>query len=88
MGLCGIIAEASGKLGIGVGDAEASLRWMLARGIVTVEERDGVEYFIFPGTVESRKAKVCPYCGNRYPVSERLLTCRSCGGTLEIKDEQ
>jgi len=34
------------------------------------------------------KIKKCAYCGNQYPVATPGRQCPSCGGSLEVVDQE
>lgn len=65
----------------------AALDRLLQQGMVKLEHREGVEYYLFPGLHETKMVKKCPYCGNEYPVNQHLRTCPSCGGNLEVRPD-
>jgi len=65
----------------------AALDRLMQQGMVKLEHREGVEYYLFPGLHETKMVKKCPYCGNEYPVSQHLRTCPSCGGNIEVRPE-
>ena len=81
------VASAAGVTHLDDGTIRATLDRMLQQGMIQIEHRQGVEYYIFPGLREQKMVKKCPYCGNEYPVVQHLRTCPSCGGNLEIRPD-
>jgi Zn finger protein HypA/HybF involved in hydrogenase expression len=81
------VTSAAGVTHLDDSTIRVALDRLLQQGMVKVEHRQGVEYFIFPGLHEQKMVKKCPYCGNEYPVAQHLRTCPSCGGNLEIRPD-
>lgn len=81
------VASAAGVTHLDDSTVRAALDRMLQQGMIQIEHRQGVEYYIFPGLREQKMVKKCPYCGNEYPVAQHLRTCPSCGGNLEIRPD-
>ncbi|MGE5531946.1 MAG: hypothetical protein ACM3VW_07525, partial [Bacteroidota bacterium] len=81
------VTSAAGVTHLDDSTIRAALDRLLQQGMIQVEHRQGVEYYIFPGLHEQKMVKKCPYCGNEYPVAQHLRTCPSCGGNLEIRPD-
>ncbi|MHB8997059.1 MAG: hypothetical protein ACYC63_17575 [Armatimonadota bacterium] len=81
------ITSAAGVTHLDDATIRAALDRLLQQGMIKVERRQGVEYYIFPGLREQKMVKKCPYCGNEYPVAQHLRTCPACGGNLEIRPD-
>lgn len=81
------VTSAAGVTHLDDATIRAALDRLLQQGMIKVERRQGVEYYIFPGLREQKMVKKCPYCGNEYPVAQHLRTCPSCGGNLEIRPD-
>jgi hypothetical protein len=82
------IAEVVGELGISQADAQGSLHRLVSRGVCRSEPRNGTEFYIFAGLKQTMKVKKCGYCGNVYPVAQAGRQCPSCGGNLDIVDQE
>lgn len=81
------VTSAAGVTHLDEATIRAGLQRLIEQGMVKVEHREGVEYYLFPGLHEQKMVKKCPYCGNEYPVAQHLRTCPSCGGNLEVRPE-
>lgn len=81
------VTSAAGVTHLDEATIRAGLQRLLEQGMVQIERRDGVDYYLFPGLREQKVVKKCPYCGNEYPVSQHLRTCPSCGGNLEVRPD-
>lgn len=81
------VTSAAGVTHLDEATIRAGLQRLVQQGMVKVEHRGGVEYYLFPGLHEQKMVKKCPYCGNEYPVAQHLRTCPSCGGNLEVRPE-
>jgi hypothetical protein len=79
------IGAVAGVTGLEDSYVRAGLERLLRKGMVQIEPREGVDHYLFPGLKQEKMIKVCPYCGNEYPLSQAGRTCPSCGGNLEIK---
>jgi hypothetical protein len=82
------VAEVVGGLGITEGVARQSLRHLTEAGVCKEEIRGTTEYFIFAGLKQVIKVKKCAYCGTVYPVATPGRQCASCGGQLEVVDQE
>lgn len=81
------VTAAAGHTGLDDAVVQAGFERLLRKGLVQIERRQGVEYYIFPGLREQKMVKKCPYCGNEYPVATTGRICPSCGGNLEIRPD-
>lgn len=81
------VTSAAGVTHLDEATIRAGFERLAQRGMVKLEHREGVEYYVFPGLHEEKMVKRCPYCGNEYPVAQHLRTCPSCGGNLEVRPE-
>lgn len=81
------VTSAAGVTHLDEATIRVGLERLIQQGMVKVEHREGVEYYIFPGLHVEKMVKKCPYCGNEYPVAQHLRTCPACGGNLEVRPE-
>jgi predicted transcriptional regulator len=81
------VTSAAGVTHLDDATIREALDRLLQQGMIRIESRQGVEYYIFPGLHEQKMVKKCPYCGNEYPVAQHLRTCPACGGNLEIRPD-
>jgi hypothetical protein len=51
------------------------------------EDREGREFYVFPGLEETKVVRRCAYCGNEFSVKTPLHKCPDCGGELELARE-
>ncbi len=81
------LAQIVGQLKVPTEAALAALALLKERGLAHLERRGDKEVYFFPGLVESKVVRRCPYCGNQYSVREPLHKCPNCGGALEVVEE-
>jgi hypothetical protein len=81
------LAQVVGQLQVPTDAALDALALLKERGLAHLERRGDKEVYLFPGLVESKVMRRCPYCGNEYSIREPLHKCPNCGGTLEVVKE-
>ncbi|MCP4136631.1 MAG: hypothetical protein GY754_37015 [bacterium] len=65
-------------------DVEFRLNELIASKTAEKETRDNGTCYIFPALQMRMITKVCPYCGNDYPIRDDIESCPSCGGDLKM----
>lgn len=51
------------------------------------EQREEREVVVFPGLLEHKVARRCPYCGREFSVKQAVYQCPHCGGDLRLRKE-
>ena len=64
-----------------------ALALLESRGQCYRENRDGREFYVFPGLQETKVVRRCAHCGSEFSVKTALHKCPNCGGELELKRE-
>lgn len=51
------------------------------------EQREEREVYVFPGLLEQKVTRRCPYCGREFSVKQAVHTCPYCGGDLRLEKQ-
>ncbi len=81
------LAEVVAELNVPTEAAQRALGVLLGRGECRRERRAGKDLYVFPGLMERKVVRRCPYCGSEFSVKTPLHQCPNCGGQLELVKE-
>jgi len=81
------LAEIVAELDVPTEAARRALGVLQGRGECRRERRAGKDLYVFPGLMERKVVRRCPYCGSEFSVKTPLYQCPNCGGQLELVRE-
>lgn len=81
------LAEVVAELNVPTEAAQRALSVLQGRGECRRERRAGKDLYVFPGLMERKVVRRCPYCGSEFSVKTPLYQCPNCGGQLELVRE-
>jgi hypothetical protein len=81
------LSQAVAELRVPDEAALKALALLESRGQCYRENRDGREFYVFPGLKETKVVRRCAHCGSEFSVKTPLHKCPNCGGPLELKRE-
>jgi DNA-directed RNA polymerase subunit RPC12/RpoP len=81
------LSQAVAELGVPDEAALKAFDLLEGKGQCHRERHDEREFYVFPGLVERKVARRCPYCGREFSVKQAVYTCPHCGGDLRLQKE-
>jgi len=81
------LAEVVAELNVPTEAAQRALGVLQGRGECRREQRADKDLYVFPGLMERKVVRRCPYCGSEFSVKTPLHQCPNCGGQLELVTE-